>query len=356
MNIAAEQTAKSRAKSFVKLLIAVAVVVALAMATKQAIRQWNDQIVFAEENVQQLNLRIERSSSISEKEDLVEKRDQAIAKIPSLFNLRWTLIVAAGLVYSAGLAPGALVFQSALRCLGYRLNFDDVFAAQIEGHLGKYVPGKAMVVVIRAGRLHRTGLPLAIGSVGVFMETISMMAVGAAIGGCLVFFLPVPSWIAFAGFGAGVVAMVPTVPFILKHVVKRIGKVDADPSWDFFFTAWCWQLTAWVLIGSAFTLLVMSLPGVDFGAVATSTVFAASTAAISLAMVVGFASLLPGGAGVRELTLTLILTPVVGVSQALLAAILARLVFIAVELMAAALIRLYKAKLPKPDLISRVSP
>jgi uncharacterized membrane protein YbhN (UPF0104 family) len=65
---------------------------------------------------------------------------------------------------------------------------------------------------------------------------------------------------------------------------------------------------------------------------------AASVAAIALAMVAGFVSLLPGGAGVRELTLALILGPVVGQSQALLAAILARGVFLVVEVAAAAVV------------------
>ena len=58
------------------------------------------------------------------------------------------------------------------------------------------------------------------------------------------------------------------------------------------------------------------------------TLFAVSTAAIGLALVAGFASLLPGGAGVRELVLVTILGISVDSADALLTAIAARLVFI----------------------------
>ena len=55
------------------------------------------------------------------------------------------------------------------------------------------------------------------------------------------------------------------------------------------------------------------------------------TAAISLAVVIGFASLLPGGAGVRELVVTTVLSVVIGPSHAILAAIAARIMFAVCE-------------------------
>ncbi len=55
------------------------------------------------------------------------------------------------------------------------------------------------------------------------------------------------------------------------------------------------------------------------------------TAAISLAVVIGFASLLPGGAGIRELVVTTVLAVSIGTTHAILAAIAARLLFATVE-------------------------
>lgn len=58
-------------------------------------------------------------------------------------------------------------------------------------------------------------------------------------------------------------------------------------------------------------------------------------------MVIGFVSLIPGGAGVREFVLATILGLAIGATQALLAAILARLVFIVVECLMAMMASLY---------------
>ena len=52
---------------------------------------------------------------------------------------------------------------------------------------------------------------------------------------------------------------------------------------------------------------------------------------MSLAVVIGFASLLPGGAGIRELVITTVLAVSLGPTHAILAAIAARLLFAAVE-------------------------
>jgi hypothetical protein len=58
-------------------------------------------------------------------------------------------------------------------------------------------------------------------------------------------------------------------------------------------------------------------------------------AAVSLAMVAGFLSLLPGGVGVREYVVLTLLAPAVGTVAALVSAVLLRLCWLAAELVAA---------------------
>ena len=58
-------------------------------------------------------------------------------------------LVAAGLIYLAGLLPFALFWFRVLRVLGQRPTLRETLRAYYIGHLGKYVPGKAMVVVMR---------------------------------------------------------------------------------------------------------------------------------------------------------------------------------------------------------------
>ena len=133
-----------------------------------------------------------------------------------------------------------------------------------------------------------------------------------------------------------IAASIPTLPPILKRVAAKIAhrnpesKIPANSSARFFIVGWSWSLLSWFFIGASFATLVLAIPS-PLELPALAELAAISTAAIALAMVVGFASLLPGGAGVRELVLTTLLAPAIGTAHALLAAIAARLMFIAVE-------------------------
>ena len=66
-----------------------------------------------------------------------------------------------------------------------------------------------------------------------------------------------------------------------------------------------------------------------------------ASAAISLGMVLGFASLLPGGAGVREWVTLIVLGTVTDPTHALLCVITARMLFIVVESILALVSHLY---------------
>ena len=106
----------------------------------------------------------------------------AVAKIrtyPHAFSFGW--LAAAALLYLAGLLPEGLFWHRVLRDLGQEAELAETLRAYFIGHLGKYVPGKAMVVVLRTGliRSHRVDTRMAVASV--FLETLTMMAVGACV-------------------------------------------------------------------------------------------------------------------------------------------------------------------------------
>ena len=58
----------------------------------------------------------------------------------------------------------------------------EVAKAYYCGHLGKYVPGKAGVIFIRAAMLKSHGVPLGPGALSAGYETLASMAAGAAVG------------------------------------------------------------------------------------------------------------------------------------------------------------------------------
>ena len=66
-------------------------------------------------------------------------------------QLGW--LVASGVVYLAATAPCWVFWHRALQAMGQRPGWLESLRAYYIGHLGKYFPGKALVVVIRSGMI-----------------------------------------------------------------------------------------------------------------------------------------------------------------------------------------------------------
>ena len=309
------------------------VVVGLWFATQSAIDGWSIETSKLQGQIDELDQQIAAAPE-DERTKLIEQRNRLQSNLPSLRNLRWNWIALAGFLYAAGLVPPGFLLGQSVRCLGESPKMSTAIAAQLLGHLGKYVPGKAMVIVLRSGALAKDNVRVLPASISVFMETFLMMAVGAVIAGVITFWLPVPQWIKWMALLAAIAASIPTLPPVLQVVARRVAKTD-DPIGikqlsKLFLSGWIYSLVSWVLIGAAFACLIVAIP--------TSTplpsvwmVYGIATAAVSLAIVAGFASLIPGGAGVRELVLTSILGVSLGAGHGLLAAVAARILFILVE-------------------------
>ncbi|MEM9646315.1 MAG: lysylphosphatidylglycerol synthase transmembrane domain-containing protein [Planctomycetota bacterium] len=392
---------------WLKFVVFACVLAGLALAVQKAMRQWDQQIDAGNSVVAELDAQIVQARRESDRQalkdsngistrladhareseplaELQQRRREALAAVPRLRNLNWTRIAWAALIYAVALLPPGLLLHQALHSLGQSCRRKTAVAAQVMGHAGKYVPGKAMVIVLRVGTLRGDGVAMLAGTTAVFLETLLMMAVGGTIAGILIIVLPVPSWIRWSALGIALAAGLPTLPPILQRVLHQVwrakrssremqtssegskpeegkgdardgsasteppGGVGANPAapldrmggiatWKLFCAGWGYSALAWFAIMSSFFCLVTALPAsMNESSPSTWELALVSGAAISLAMVVGFASLIPGGAGVRELVLTTVLGVSVGAAPALLAAIMVRLLFLAVECFAAA--------------------
>lgn len=322
-----------------KWVIAVLVLGGLWIASRSAVTQWREEKAKVQQQIAAIDSELD-SATQAESEALLVRREALVASLPNWSSIRWHYVLAAALLYGLGLVPSGFLLRRALVSLGQRPRVGTVLAAQLMGHIGKYVPGKAMVIVIRAGVLARDGVKPVQATMSVFLETFLMMAVGGAVAGIVVLWLPVPTWISVMAGGIALVASLPTFPLVLKVVAKRLIKdfsevADARIGWGLFVAGWAWSSLSWLLIGASFTVLVAAIPGFSvMGADAAPgavELYLVCTAAMSLAVVIGFASLLPGGAGIRELVVTTVLAVSIGATHAILAAIAARLLFAAVE-------------------------
>lgn len=91
---------------------------------------------------------------------------------------RW--LVAAGLVYFCGWVPSAWFWMTLMRRMNQPAGAWDSYRAYYVGHVGKYVPGKALVLFIRAGLLKHAGVNSIMAGVTVGYETLVYMATGIA--------------------------------------------------------------------------------------------------------------------------------------------------------------------------------
>lgn len=229
-------------------------------------------------------------------------------------------LVLAGVTYLLGLLPFGLFWFRVLRILGQRAHLGETLRAYYIGHLGKYVPGKAMVVVLRTGLIRGRRVNTGVAAVSVFLETLTMMAVGAFLAATylLLFFPEEPMW-SYAAAVLMAVSLAPTIPPVFKRLARLAGVGKSDPrsaekldrlGYKTLVLGWLLSLAGWMLLGLSYwaALRAMGIEGLDpIGHLPRYV------AGVALAVVAGFLLLvLPGGVGVREAFLAKLMVPYLG--------------------------------------------
>ena len=264
----------------------------------------------------------------------------------------------AGLSYLLGMAPCWVFWHRTLQVMGQRPHWLESLRAFYIGHLGKYFPGKALVVVLRTGLVRSARVDTTAAAVSVFIETLTMMAVGACVAAAILAVLfRQHVELVLLGVGLMVCAGVPTLPPIFRRLVRLLGARKFNPEIDRSLAGldyrligfgWLTNAPGWLLIGLSLWLTLRSIPGM--AAVDTLQYWPLLTACVALAMVAGFASLLPGGIGVREMVVMALLEPPFGAGVATVSAVLLRLVWLLAELVLAAVLYAIKPSQPNPPL------
>ncbi len=232
-------------------------------------------------------------------------------------------------------------------------------AAYAVGSLGKYVPGKAMVPIMRSASMRKWGVPISASILGVIVETLLSLSAAGTLGAITLCASRPPRWLFLVSIAAALCSIIPTIPpifnWMLKQVAKRkrLPRIEKDGQrnsheigWSLVCRCWLLAVIGWILMGTSLFAAVAAvspqvlrdafpefLAGVYSGDIATSLqLWVLCIATASLAFVIGFLSMLPGGAGVRELIVTLLLAPIVGYAPALAAAVLYRITNLVSEL------------------------
>lgn len=265
----------------------------------------------------------------------------------------WWLVVA-GVVYLAGMIPSWLFWHRTLLAMGQRPRWQESLRAFYIGHLGKYVPGKALVVILRTGLIRSNRVDTSVAATSVFVETLTMMAVGAFVAAAtLGMMFREQVWLLLLAVVLMLCAGGPTLPPIFRRLVRLVGVKKVSPDIDSALAGLDIRLMSygWITVALGWCLLGLSL-WATLHAIPTTTTNPVSvadwpliTACVALAMVAGFLSLLPGGIGIREYVVMTLLVQPFGAAAAAVSAILLRLVWLLAELLFAGI--LYAAK-PAP--------
>lgn len=265
-------------------------------------------------------------------------------------RLEWGWLLLAATLYSLGQLPNGLFWRKILAGLGQRVPTAAILRAFYIGHLGKYVPGKAMVVVMRTSMLVRHGAKAGPAAVSVFYETLSMMAVGAALSAVLlVIALPEQRQWLWGALAVAAITGLPTVPPIFEQIIRRlrIGKGDeasashavAGLGLPVFLQGWLLLTVGWAMLG--LSVYAAMRAGGFTNAAPFASQWTIGTAAAALSVVIGFLSFIPGGFGVRDGVLFTVLTWQYDEASAMVTAILVRLIWLVAELLVS--IILYRA-------------
>lgn len=250
-------------------------------------------------------------------------------------RVRWSGLAIAAAWIGLALGCSGVFWWLVLRDLGAKVPAGLALRAFLVSQLGKYVPGKAMVIAIRVALLVPAGvrIPLAVGSV--FIETLMWVAVGAVTGlGALAFsgiHLHQAGFLAsLAAVGGGLATLPPVVRIVLSAAGRRFPGRQAELpgfGWRIWLAGWLLALAGWCFLALAMREILDAV-----GPTACPLErFPVCLAAVALAMVVGFVSMIPGGLGVRELVTLPLLASVFPAHQALAATVLFRLVSIGSE-------------------------
>lgn len=272
------------------------------------------------------------------------------------WHVRPLWLLAVGAIYALALVPMGWFWQRTLTALGSPAPIVFALFAYFMGHIGKYVPGKAMSVILRVAAVRQWVPSMRIALISTLVETLTMMAVGASLAAAMsIFVLRLEPVVSLAAAGMALAAGVPTIPPIARRLatlgLKRAGEAsDAGPTTavavlspteiaarlqaidvrllakGWFAAAICWLLQALSLWA---TLRAIGVDNVSpVGDLPTLV------AAVSFAVVAGFLSQIPAGLGVRDALLMQLLVPLCGQTNALVAAVMMRLIWLVSELSA----------------------
>ncbi|REK05990.1 MAG: hypothetical protein DWQ37_22975 [Planctomycetota bacterium] len=248
-------------------------------------------------------------------------------------------LVVSGLLYLLGILPSALFWHRVLLRTDQQAAAGEAVRAYYISQLGKYVPGKWMVILLRRMLLTTGQVENTIVAASVFFETFTMLAVGAAISAMVLLIWQTHQTLLIATAAGSVILLgAPTMPLLFEFLLRtlRVTRLNATAgakfrqiSWSMLAVGWAGIAFGWLMQGASLWATLRGLGATEAGPFAELPL---NTAAVALSVVAGFLSQIPGGLAVREWVSAQLIEPVYGESMAIVSTIIYRLVLVVSEL------------------------
>jgi glycosyltransferase 2 family protein len=282
---------------------------------------------------------------------------------PTELHVDVTWLIPASLLYLIAWLPSVWFWRALLMRMEQQLDWRNAIRAYYVGHMGKYIPGKALVLVIRGALAKDAGTNPVLGGLTAAYETLVAMAAGAAIAVGLAplvvgdgLWQQMPSALRVLREQTWLVPLVVMIATFASTPVSawlftRVGRKALPRTDDALPTS---AITAGlvsqgVLITSLGWLCIALSLGCTLQAISGSQFdlahFPIWLVSVTLSTFLGFVVLIaPGGLGIREWVLIEILKdqPAIGAERAILAAGLLRAVWFVTELIAAGLLYVFR--------------
>tara|TARA_R100000306_G_scaffold62584_1_gene74563 strand:+ start:96847 stop:97785 length:939 start_codon:yes stop_codon:yes gene_type:complete len=225
----------------------------------------------------------------------------------------------------------------------FEMPFDSALAQTGLMQLSKYIPGKVWGILVKGWMSRSQGLPFKDSVRVSLVEQFVTMGLGLVGGLTLLVtaaqpaaLLPAVVFVA-ALASAGAVGFVHIYPFLLKHYHRFRGTANPEeitriPRLTTVSFLVGQHILIWCLVASVIAVLLAGL-GVDLEIESLATVTGATMLSVTIGLIAFFA---PGGIGIREGSLILLLSHSLGVENAAMFAICLRLWTTAYDVLASA--------------------
>jgi glycosyltransferase 2 family protein len=246
-------------------------------------------------------------------------REVGITQLKAAIEIDWRWSLIAGVCFAGELFTSAAAWLWLLRRMEGAGSPLFMFGAYFFSQLGKYVPGKIMLLIMRLERTNRQGVSGAATTISTLMENATFMVSGAAVAvPILAQFLLARNpaghrWLLLLALSSMIVLLTAIHPAIfyriLNPVLLRLGRSEIAAQhrlpMNTLLASVAMMIPCWFFGGLALWATIRCLMPIGMER------FWELTAAFALSVLAGMISFLPIGLGVRDVVQALFLLPII---------------------------------------------